>query len=378
MFACFVRRSRDRREHNCCVMLSISSTIVLSMAIGPTGVARSWETRGVYQNRPSMPPLEDIGEKVGVRPPWKAPRWAWSNAWRVGRAALPVLHKWDDCAPTDTNVNLWVCWLKAISGNSRTGYPDNGLAYDLLPPVTRRIVARPFASFYPLLHHQNVALRSAFLDQRVEAECQRAAADLADAEGEAQQTAVVVLGAGFDLRSLRLSSEAARACRWVEVDLPHVVEQRRRLLARLTRRRPELVARSEGLGSLAANLSMAEEVTATLRSALQPTKRASTSSSITRDGGTAIFVFEALLIYIEPEAAAGLLRACADEAAAAGFARATLCFADRLPGVKGFEYDEARSMLAQTGFALEEETWLPKPGLARHMGVARSGDHIGL
>ena len=83
-------------------------------------------------------------------------------------------------------------------------------------------------------------------------------------------------------------------------------------------------------------------------------------------------------IYIEPEAAAGLLRACADEAAAAGFARATLCFADRLPGVKGFEYDEARSMLAQTGFALEEETWLPKPGLARHMGVARSGDHIGL
>ena len=123
---------------------------------------------------------------------------------------------------------------------------------------------------------------------------------------------------------------------------------------------------------------MAEEVTATLRSALQPTERASTSSSSTRDGGTAIFVLEALLIYIEPEAAAGLLRACADEAAAAGFARATLCFADRLPGVKGFEYDEARSMLAQTGFALEEETWLPKPGLARHMGVARSGDHIGL
>lgn len=60
-----------------------------------------------------------------------------------------------------------MCWLKAIGGNSPRGYPDEALAYDLLPPVTRRVVARPLARLYPLLHHQNVALRTAFLDRHV-------------------------------------------------------------------------------------------------------------------------------------------------------------------------------------------------------------------
>ena len=155
-----------------CAMLAVYCALALALAIGPTGVAR---TPGRISDQP--PSADEAAAKLGVRAQWNAPQWAWSTAWRVGRSALPILHRWDDCKPTDTNVNLWVCWLKAIGGNRFwSGYRDGGLAYDLLPPVTRAVVARPAASLYPLLHHQNVLLRCAFLDQRVEAECARAAA----------------------------------------------------------------------------------------------------------------------------------------------------------------------------------------------------------
>ena len=146
--------------------------------------------------------------------------------------------------------------------------------------------------------------------------------------------------------------------------------------------------------SLSANLSVAHEVRVTLQAALKGSSGSSAADSSRSSiaatggnargrgatygasaggaarGGSAVFVLEALLIYIEPAAAANLIRACAEEAAAAGYSHATLCFADRLPGVAGYGYEEARDALNELGFALDEETWLPKRGLAKHMGVA--------
>lgn len=336
--------------------------VAASMCAGPTGVARPWferrgpfQTRGVYEDRPAMPPLDEISARVGVPAPAKAPRWQWKVAWSIGRRALPVLHRWDDCAPTDTNVNLWVCWLKAIAGNSPRGYPDEALAYDLLPPRTRRVVARPLARFYPLLHHQNVALRTAFLDRHVRSE--RATIEANDRNGGGP--VVIALGAGFDLRCLRLRSMPA--ARWVDIDLPHVIAQRERLLGRLFERRPHLLPQRASMRSLSANLSVAEEVRATMRDALSDGTR----------GRGAIIVCEALLIYLKPEDAAALLRTVRDEAIRAGLNSATLCFADRLPHCPGFEMDDAKAALQAAGFDLDESTWLPKPGLAKHMGVAR-------
>ena len=92
-----------------------------------------------------------------------------------------------------------MCWLKAIGGNRRgSGCEDDGLAYSLLPPVTRRVVGRPLCYLYPPLHHQNIAMRTAFLDRAVRAELAR---------GEGAST-VVVLGAGFDMRPWRLMEAA--------------------------------------------------------------------------------------------------------------------------------------------------------------------------
>jgi O-methyltransferase involved in polyketide biosynthesis len=330
------------------VLLFLAAT---GMSVRPT-FQRAWQRRGVYVDRPDYPPLKESAALLGVDPPLTAPRFVWQTAWRVGRHAMPLLHRWDACAPTDTNVNLWVCWLKAIAGNRRRGCSDGGLAYDLLPSVTRRVVARPLARLYPRLHHQNVAMRTAYLDQAVERE-------LASAAG--RNATIVVLGAGFDARALRLESGPARSAAWAEIDLPHVVEQKRRLLGRLVKRRPALDRRVAAISHHPANLTIASEARAALRAAL----------AASTPGGHVIFVIEALLIYLPPEAAATLLSACTEEATTAGASRIALCFADRLPDVPGCRYDDARNALRQAGLELEEASYLPKPGLARHMGVAR-------
>ena len=196
-----------------------------SMVAQPAGWRRAWQRRGVYPDRPDT--LDAASATLGISAPWRAPRWVWAAAWRGGKRVLPFLHRWDECAPADTCVNLNVCWLKAIAGNRRgdARLRDGGLAYDLLPPVTRRVVAWPLCCLFPPLHHQNVALRTAYLDGAVTA---------ALVDDDLARAMLVSVGAGFDVRAFRV----ADGLRCAEIDLPDVVAQKRALLARLARRRP--------------------------------------------------------------------------------------------------------------------------------------------
>ena len=171
------------------------------------------------------PMMDDIAgpeaATLGISAPWRAPRWVWAAAWRGGKRVLPFLHRWDECAPADTCVNLNVCWLKAIAGNRRgdARLRDGGLAYDLLPPVTRRVVAWPLCCLFPPLHHQNVALRTAYLDGAVTA---------ALADDDLARAMLVSVGAGFDVRAFRV----ADGLRCAEIDLPDVVVARSARAAR--------------------------------------------------------------------------------------------------------------------------------------------------
>lgn len=126
-----------------------------------------------------------------------APKWVWATAWRSSKRLLPALHRWDPVAPSDTCVNLMVVWLKALSGNRLDGMADGGISYAFLPPITRWLVGPLVAWLYPRLHHQNIAMRSSFLERAVEAELQAANGGAA---------ALVALGAGFDGRSLRYAT----------------------------------------------------------------------------------------------------------------------------------------------------------------------------
>ena len=83
-----------------------------------------------------------------------------------------------------------------------------------------------------------------------------------------------------------------------------------------------------------------------------------------------IFVVEALLIYLDAAAAERLLDACRG----APCAEVSLCFADRL-AIDGVDEAAAARLFADRGFDLVR--YLPKPGLARHMGVARRRPHAG-
>ena len=326
-----------------------------SMVAQPAGWRRAWQRRGVYPDRPDT--LDAASATLGISAPWRAPRWVWAAAWRGGKRVLPFLHRWDECAPADTCVNLNVCWLKAIAGNRRgdARLRDGGLAYDLLPPVTRRVVAWPLCCLFPPLHHQNVALRTAYLDGAVTA---------ALADDDLARAMLVSVGAGFDVRAFRV----ADGLRCAEIDLPDVVSQKRALLARLARRRPAARARVDALAFATGNLSVRSEAVAALRQVLRGGGGGGGSPTPPRH---VVYVVEALLIYLPPESGEALLRACVDEAAAAGASRVSLCFADRLPGVEQTSAADAAATLARARLELDEASWLPKPGLARHMGVAR-------
>ena len=165
---------------------------------------RAWSTRGVTAGGKAEKGenIEEVSAALGCEPPLSVPKWVWKWAWEVFKAAMPLLHLFDRLRPSDTCVNLSVAWWKAIAGNRRGAITsDGGLAWDLLPPVTRHIVGYPLCLLFPRLHHQNVALRTAFLDAACQSEVRRAHA-------QGQRVRLVALGAGFDTRSLKFASNA--------------------------------------------------------------------------------------------------------------------------------------------------------------------------
>ena len=74
------------------------------------------------------------------------------------------------------------------------------------------------------------------------------------------------------------------------------------------------------------------------------------------------------MIYLNEGVPRALLRACSDACQSMGIRQASLVFADRLENVPGGDKEIGVKELASLGWEVVE--WLPKPGLARHMGRA--------
>jgi hypothetical protein len=289
---------------------------------------------------------------LNIAQPWNAPRSIWSLAWSLQRAVIPLLHYFDKCAAKDTNLNLAVLWWKAISGN-RFGSStfDGFFAYDLLPHITRIIVGFPFCWIYPNLHHQNVALRTAFLDlsllQAIHSKrnSSQNSAVTSTSTGMDLTPRVITLGAGFDTRSLRFQNAG---------DM-----NRNSLLRRPNSKMPKLYG---------ADLNDFEEVNRQLMKIFSEDK---TSNGMSNKRPT-VFIVEAVLMYLKEENVMPLLRMCMLKAAKHS-SSVQLCFADRLPGMPydvdlNDEKQAAVDLLRTVG--LDLKTWQPKPGRARHMGIA--------
>ena len=327
--------------------------------------------------------LKECSTALQVQQPWNAPRWVWSFAWYLQRKSLPILHFFDKCAAKDNNLNLAVLWWKAISGN-RLGSTtfDGFIAHDLLPSFTRMIVGFPLCWLYPNLHHQNVALRTAFLDSALFAAVEndsilstKDAAALPVTKTR-QIPRIITLGAGFDTRSLRFGSNNTITEKrsdnkmtgdFYEVDLPAVVAQKSSVFKRFQVRRPQSIMPK----LYGADLNDLDEVKKQLRCIFTEGLEV---NAISIEKRPTVFVVEAVLMYLEEKNVMPLLKMCMSEAAMYSTS-VQLCFADRLPHMPHNDKDllvekEAAEVLLKS-VGLDLKIWQPKPGRARHMGVAQ-------
>ena len=367
--------------------------------------------------------LKSAAMQLGIRAPWNAPRKIWSWAWKLQCVFLPILHFFDSCATRDMCLNLAVLWWKSISGDR--------FSYDLLPSFSRIIVSWPFRMLYPLLHHQNVALRTEFLDTHLFDALTKARNRRGQAEEETEDTAVVTLGAGFDSRSLRFATKTKAS--FFELDLPQVVEQKSKMLDRFMHRRRKEQNDSDSDSSLP-RLRPPALLPADLND-VESVKR-QLSEEIFTEGkafGSVIVMVEAVLMYLDSKKVAAMLQSVLELAQQHSKENVTFIFSDRFPRVYektmesldvkltfddmgmvskvategGLESlvkeiaqkgangnkavtsntDRAESAEMLGGIWKEEErqtqrflssvhpdlhmtTWLPKPGRARHQGVA--------
>lgn len=281
-------------------------------------------------------------------------------AWKGHGAILPLLHATDPVRPKNTCLNLHILWLKALAGTR--GETDDHLSYRLLPKKSRWLISRPFCWLYPPWHHDTVARRTLFIEQEI--------ANIVKASAvPARSLHFVTLGAGFDTRPLRIGvvenpirrrATYDERLSWAEIDQPEVTEEKRRLVQRLTRRRPWLarcVPRAYS-GDLS-----------TARGRRVVRRAARTASGPMGQGDGPIFVVEALLMYLPESSAMELLRVCGS------IRGARIVFADRLPcGVENRA--EAKELLERLGWTLI--TWQINAKQVRRKDTRTDGHQRGV
>jgi O-methyltransferase involved in polyketide biosynthesis len=326
----------------------------------PTGTLNGGTIRGSNYgdaNNSSIPTAQECAAAVGVRPTLEASSKTWKRAWNIGKAAIPLLHFFDDLGPPDSKLSLSCLWWKALSANDRKSpVYDDSLAYDLLPRGSRVLVGKQLRKFYPRLHHANVEIRTAYLDQSVTRIIQKVHAT----EGLLTKVRLLSLGAGYDVRSIKFR-ERGLVDHAVEFDLPEVIRAKRLNLEskRFQKRRPNL--KKDKLPQFhGVNLKDVDAVENLVTSILQSSPQTTWHT---------IFLFEGVMIYLDdgvPEALLSMLSRALNKTGKRG----SLVFADRLENIPGGDFDIARRELAKNGWNITD--WLPKPGLARHMGCAET------
>lgn len=174
--------------------------------------------------------------------------------------------------------------------------------------------------------------------------------------------------------------------RCYELDLPEVVNTKRKLIeSRVSRRRPWL---KKSIADKTMHNPILMEVDLNnmnqTQSVLESILSSKDANSINggNDAPTAnIILFEGVMIYLDKGVPHSLLELCSNtlkkqNANLSSESRINdngsklnyLCFADRLDNIPGGDEDLAKTEMDSTGWTLED--WLSKPGLARHMGYA--------
>jgi O-methyltransferase involved in polyketide biosynthesis len=221
--------------------------------------------------------------------------------------------------------------------------PAAAWSYVLLPSSTRWVAK--LKAFFPPLHHSNIELRTVFLDNRT----------AAAAEAASGKTRLVILGAGYDLRSLRFL-ENGLVEEAFELDLGQVIEAKNVLLSsqRFKDRRPNCRLPK----AVAVDLNDIENTRKVLTSLLR-------ESSDDGSNTFTIFLLEGILVHLQRGSSSQvlrLLRSCCESKSGC------LIFADRIEGVANRSLDLGRTILAEAGWNLTE--FLASPTKTPHFGMA--------
>jgi Leucine carboxyl methyltransferase len=298
-------------------------------------------------------------------------------------------------------------------------------AFNMLPPVSRWIIRIVPTWLFPRLHHANIELRTVYLHRALQKEFEHAKRQRVGAKINVK-IRLICLGAGYDPVGTRLlTSGTVDEC--FELDIESVISSKRVMLQRLQTRRERKRDRQERYRKLEqwprrlASVFRRQEPNAT-HSLDLPTKiptlvsvdlnegpavrsilRNIMRSSPTKNESSTwynVFLTEGVLIYVNDPSS--VLAMCADscrlhgvrfmeinrengpvgpgvasisvtteENAAEATNCASLCFADRLANVPGGNHTLAVQELSVNAGGWSLIDWCPKPGLARHMGIAR-------
>ncbi|KAL3936903.1 MAG: hypothetical protein SGBAC_007872 [Bacillariaceae sp.] len=338
-------------------------------------------------------------------------------------------------------------------------------SYRLLPPTTRWMLSIIPSSLFPRWFHANIELRTAYLnraidqmiDQRIDLweeaarkeeklvsikehvlHVQEQTSDTRHQQNQSNQILregtprrpkirLVILGAGYDTRSIRLLQQGRVDQVW-EFDLPPVMESKRWLLQRRGLWKPRIpfhqcakgmVLTDEQLPSDTAHVDKNDNIFCStipsgetkvtqlqcigldlnqpdrFRSVLghlvkeSTDKATSSSSSLEGDANEwyTIVISEALFLYLEPDIPAQLLTICQNLLASSESSRVSdshsqsqppldgslaFCFADRLleiPLEQSHDMNAVQQWFGNIGWTLVD--WLPKEGATRQMGISR-------
>ena len=272
--------------------------------------------RGERDTNSTIPSAQQVAYAVGVVPPLQVSAQVWKRAWNLHRRVMPLLYQFDTTTPPDSSLALMCLWWKALSANDRKSPVfDNSLVYDLLPRGTRIIVGNKMRRFYPRLHHANVELRTAYLDQQLT----KTVHEIRQ-RTPTKRIRLVTLGAGYDVRSIKFR-ERSLIDQAIELDLPNVIAAKQQLFhsTRFKRRRP-LLTKDMLPSFYPVNLNHIDHVKEILTTIL--------SQEDNNDLWYTIFLFEGVMIYLDEGIPQRLLEVCS--AVLQTTKEGSLLFADRL------------------------------------------------
>ena len=257
------------------------------MIMAWVNVVSSFQHRHRIQTQTQHSFLSSAGPPVGDGPPRGGPPSAPPSGGpppssplveSIINNAFKVLYVADSRSLIDSSKNLRVLWTRALLNT--WGEIDDDIAQTLLPQRTKFIVTNPsFASLLVPIKDKFswITKRTKYIDGVLEN-------FLREHPPNTETTNVVVIGAGYDTRSLRYGRKEVQ---FYEVDLPDIVQ------------RKSLLFNSDFVSSLPLDLNSLENSP----SIIELLKSGTTFD----ESKPTLFVFEAVLFYLSPESVANLM-----------------------------------------------------------------------